>query len=159
VPDLDTHAKREAHARVLASHYGLAPHAIEVRAAYPRGGGVGRTLRVLWHESDERLVSAGLVTRAQVAELLELRADPDAAHAGLAWMDGAGTRWVLTSNGGPRGDEFGLWVTASYPDEAEALPPGAETPAFRHAVERLVRAATGRPVRFTDPDSRSPEPR
>lgn len=57
---------------------------------------------------------------------------------------------MLGTNGGPRGDEFGLWVTASYPDDAADLPAAAESPEFTREVEAMVRDATGCDVRFGD---------
>jgi hypothetical protein len=148
--DLDTYAKREAHARRLARRYGLAPHAVETRTTLASASGAGRAVSVAWIESSDALIDAGLVTREQIGALLEQQADPEIAHTGLQWSDAAGTRWVLSTNGGERGDEYGVWLTAWYPPDAEALPPEADSPAFCSRVEDLVRLATGRPIRFAD---------
>ena len=146
--DLDTFGERDAHAQALARHYGLAPVSVDVRAMHPPVPGVGRTVSVVWLDSPGALIRARLVTRPQVEALLANHASAERRRSALQWVDAAGTRWVLSANGGRRGDEFGLWVTASYPDDAEDLPPDAETPGFTRGVEALVRAATGCAVRF-----------
>ena len=150
MPDLDTFGKREEHARSLARHYGLAPLSVDARATHPPVPGVGRTLTVLWIDSPAVLIRARLVTRAQVDSLLANHAEWARRRSALQWVDAAGTRWVLGTNGGPRGDEFGLWLTASYPDDATELPAAAESPDFTREVEALVREATGCDVRFAD---------
>jgi hypothetical protein len=148
--DLDTLDQRAAHAFALAKHYGLAPHSVEVRATYPREPGAERTGYVTWIDSSANLVKAGLASRAQVEALLALLERSPGPHTGVQWIDGAGTRWTLRPNGGAVADEFGLWLTAAYPNEAEELAAAAESPEFTRQVEALVRAATGRPVRFAD---------
>lgn len=148
--DLDTLDKRAAHAFALAKHYGLAPHSVEVRATYPREPGAQRTGIVTWIDTSANLVRAKLVSRPQVDALLELLEESPGPHTGVQWIDAAGTRWTLSPNGVTYGDEFGLWLTASYPNEAEELAPEAESIEFTRAVETLVRAATGRPIRFAD---------
>lgn len=148
--DLDTLDARAAHAFALAKHYGLAPHSVEVRATYPREPGAERTGIVTWIDSSANLVAAQLVSRAQVHALLDLMQDSPGPHTGVQWVDGAGTRWTLSPNGGAYGDEFGLWLTASYPNEAEELAARAESPEFTREVEGMVRKATGLPIRFAD---------
>jgi hypothetical protein len=148
MPELDTFAKREAHARALARHYGLAPHAVEVRATLPGSPGSGRHLRVVWLDSAERLRRAGLLTEAR-CEALDAAVAGAGGRAGLTWVDAAGTHWSLSPNGGT-GDQYGLWLTAAYPDEAETLAADAASPEFTRAVELMVRIATGRVVRFSD---------
>jgi hypothetical protein len=148
--DLDTYGKREEHARSLARHYGLAPHGVDVRATHPPTPGVGRTLTVVWIDSPEALIRARLVARPQVDTLLANYADPEHRRSALQWVDAAGTHWVLSTNGGKRGDEYGLWLTLSYPDDAEDLPPGAESLQFTREVERMVADATGCDVKFAD---------
>lgn len=148
--DLDTLDKRAEHAFALAKHYGLAPHSVEVRATYPREPGAERMGLVTWIDSSANLVKCGLVARSQVDALLELLEDSPGPHTGVQWIDGAGTRWTLSPNGGAIADEFGLWLTAAYPNEAEELAAEAESPEFTREVEALVRVATGRPVRFAD---------
>jgi hypothetical protein len=148
--DLDGYREREEYARLLARRYGLAPHGVDVRATLPPTPGVGRTLCVVWIDSPAALVRAGLVARSQVDALLAHHADPAQRRSTLQWVDAAGTRWMLSTNGGCRGDEHGLSLTLRYPDDAEDLPPDAESPSFTRAVERLVRDATGCDVRFGD---------
>jgi hypothetical protein len=148
--DLETLDARAAHAFALARHYGLAPHSVEVRATYPREPGAERTGVVTWIDSTANLLKARLVSRAQVGALLELLQQSHGPHTGVQWIDAAGTRWTLSPNGGARGDEFGLWLTASYPNEAEELAARAESPEFTREVEGMVRKATGLPIRFAD---------
>lgn len=150
MPDLDTLDKRAAHAFALAKHYGIAPHSVEVRSTYPREPGAERTGIVTWIDSSANLVRTRLVSRAQVEALLELMQESRGPHTGVQWVDGAGTRWTLSPNGGSHAAEFGLWLTAAYPNDAEELASEAESPEFTRAVEALVRGATGVPVRFRD---------
>jgi hypothetical protein len=148
--ELDTFGEREEHGRLLARRYGLAPHGVDVHATLPRVPGIGRTISVVWIDSPAALLRAGLVVPAQVSALLANHADAAHRRTALQWVDEAGTRWVLSTNGGRRGDEHGLSLRLLYPDDANELPPRAATRTFTRAVERLVRAATGRPVRFQD---------
>lgn len=148
--DLDTLDARAAHAFALAKHYGLAPHSVEVRMTYPRESGAERSGIVTWLDSSANLVAAQLVSRAQVNALLDVMQDSPGPHTAVQWIDGAGTRWTLSPNGTAYGDEFGLWLTASYPNEAQELAARAESPEFTREVEALVRAATGMPIRFRD---------
>jgi hypothetical protein len=150
--DLDTFDKRDAHARALARHYGLTPHGVEALATLPKSPGGGPVYSVLWIDSPAGLLRAGLVSRRQVDALLRQHAGDGASgrtRTGLQWVDGAGTRWTLGSNGGVRGDEFGLWLSASYLPDAEPLPPAADAAPFVREVEALVRRATGIAVRFS----------
>lgn len=148
--DLDSLDARAAHAFALAKHYGLAPHSVEVRATYPREPGAERTGIVTWIDSTANLLKAQLVSRAQVGALLDLLQTSPGPHTGVQWIDAAGTRWTLSPNGGARGDEFGLWLTASYPNDTEELAAAAASPEFTREVEGMVRSATGLPIRFAD---------
>ena len=148
MPDLDSLAKREAHARALAERYGLAPHGVDAgELTLPRQGR-GRSVRVTWLASLARLVRAGLITRARAHDLRERLADSEGGGHGLRWCDDAGTRWCLASNGGQRGDDYGAWLTAWYPPDLDEDPPGSATPAFVRLVERFVQDAAGARVRF-----------
>lgn len=150
MPDLDTLDKRAAHAFALAKHYGLAPHSVEIRATYPREPGAERTGLVTWIDSAANLLKARLVSRAQVEALRELMKESRGPHTGVQWIDAGGTRWTLSPNGGTPAHEFGFWLTAAYPNEAEELAPDAQSLDFTRRVETMVRDATGVPVRFMD---------
>jgi hypothetical protein len=148
--ELDTFGEREEHGRLLARHYRLAPNGVDVHVTLPGTPGTGRTISVVWIDSPAALIRAGLVVPAQVSALLANHADAAQRRSALQWVDAVGTRWVLSTNGGDRGDEHGLSLRLVYPDDAEDLPPRAATRSFTRLVERLVQTATGRPVRFQD---------
>lgn len=106
-------------------------------------GGRGSMIRVEWLAPPAVLIDRGLTSHALVEQVLSTRKF-------ASFTDHAGTQWCLHSNGGERGDEYGMIVVAWYPPDFDVDPVGVRTVKLTRAVEKMVRNATGRRVRLYD---------
>lgn len=157
----DSAAFAASYASALARRYrGIRPPTIAVHENFVAGARCphGRKLEMTiafgeW--SDRVLEHYGLITREHVRQLVQrmtLGADGTWISGVLRWTDEGGTRWILRSRdmAALSGGEFLADLMAELDLDYSRDPDGVLTKRHTKAVERMLRQATGRKVRFHD---------
>lgn len=145
-------ARADAQDRALRRRYGLPLYRVaddEIADYHEKSYGRGRWIGATWIAPPDALLQARLVSDDDLALFYERAAQADGLGS-VEWHDDACTKWRLSSNGGRRGDEHGLCLSASYLPDVDVDPPAVRTVKLTRAVEKMVRKATGRRVRFAD---------